>query len=380
MEFSLPPALSEELADFETFIEKQVRPSLSSWMKQGRVPQDFFTAMGDSGWFGYHLEKQRMSKATGLRDTLILERLARVSPGVAVTVLIVSDLGMSALYLFGTKRLRDQYADAVVRGKTLICIGNSENMAGSDAAGIRMKAERVAGGWILNGTKAYVTNGLISDLAVITAVSDANADRSRRVSMFLVNLDTNGVQRKRLSKQVWLPSDLTRLDFSNVFVPDDHLLGEKGRGLQQVLQLFTISRIPISGLAMGTARGAFDLAMRHSSKRQVFGRPIADFQAKAFEMADLYARMEASWLMVLRAAVSMDSGKDFRFEASMAKYLAVDIAREVSIWAADIFGAASVVKEHPIHNFPMDAWAVSLAEGTQDVQKLVIFRELMKKI
>jgi alkylation response protein AidB-like acyl-CoA dehydrogenase len=379
MEFSLPPALSEELGNFETFIEKQVRPKLSGWMKQERVPQHFFTAMGDGGWFGYQWDGRRMTKAAGLRDTLILEHLARVSPGVAVTVLIVSDLGMSALYLFGSKRLRDQYAEAVVRGKTLICIGNSENLAGSDAAGIRMRAERVDDGWVLNGSKAYVTNGLISDLAVITAITDANADRNRRVSMFLVNLDTDGVQRKRLSKQVWLPSDLTRLDFSNVFVPDDHLLGKKGRGLQQVLQLFTVSRIPISGLATGTARGAFDLAMRHSNNRHVFGRPIADFQAKAFEMANLYARMEATRLMVLRAAVAMDRGKDFRFEASMAKYLAVDIAREASVWAADLFGAASVVKEHPIHNFPMDAWAVSLAEGTQDVQKLVIFRELIKK-
>ena len=378
MRFSLPTTLSEELVDFKTFIQKQVRPELSGWLKQGRVPQHFFTAMGDAGWFGYQWDGHRMTKSTGLRDTLILEHLARVSPGVAVTVLIASDLGMSALYLFGSKQLKEQYAAEVVRGKTLICIGNSENLAGSDAAGINMTAERVDGGWMLNGSKAYVTNGLISDLAVVTAVTDGEAERNRRVSMFLVTLDTDGVKRKRLSKQVWLPSDLTRLDFSNVFVPDDHLLGEIGRGLQQVLQLFTISRVPISGLAMGTARGAFNLAMGHSNKRQVFGQPIAAFQAKAFEMADLYARMDAARLMVLRAAVAMDSGKDFRFEASMAKYMAVDIAQEVSSWAADIFGAASVVKEHPIHNYPMDAWAVSLAEGTQDVQKLVIFRELMK--
>ena len=379
MDFSIPTVFAEELVSFKKFITKQVRSELSGWLIQGSVPKRFFTAMGDAGWFGYRWDGQRMTKGSGLRDTLILEKLAEVSPGVAVTVLIVSDLGMSALHLFGSQPLLEKYAAAVVRGETLICLGNSENLAGSDAASITMTAERADGGWVLNGAKAYVTNGLISELAVVTAVLDPDAGRSRQVSMFLVDLNTEGVRRKRLSKQVWLPSDLTRLEFSNVFVPDDHLLGKRGHGLQQVLQLFTISRVPISGLALGTARGAFDLAVRHSRKRKIFGRPIADFQAKAFETADFHARIEAARLMVLRAATAMDSGGDFRFEASMAKYLAVGIAQEVSAWAADIFGAASVVREHPIHNFPMDAWAVSLAEGTQDVQKLVIFRELMKR-
>jgi alkylation response protein AidB-like acyl-CoA dehydrogenase len=379
MHLSIPTALSEELNKFEAYIATRIKPELSSWLKTGSVPRHFFTTMGDAGWFGYQWDGKRMTRGSGLRDTLILERLARTSPGVAVTVLIVSDLGMSALHLFGSQQLRGKYAAAVVRGETLICLGNSDNLAGSDAAGITMSAERVDGGWVLNGAKAYVTNGLISDLAVVTAVSDPDAGRGRQVSMFLVDLNSEGIRRKRLSKQVWLPSDLTRLDFSNVFVADGHLLGRRGKGLQQVLQLFTISRVPISGLALGTARGAFDLAVGHSRKREVFGRPIADFQAKAFEMADFYARIEAARLMVLRAATAMDSGGDFRFEASMAKYLTVGVAQEVSAWAADIFGAASVVLEHPIHKFPMDAWAVSLAEGTQDVQKLVIFRELMKR-
>jgi len=379
MDFSIPTVFAEELVSFKKFITKQVRSELSGWLIRGSVPKRFFTAMGDAGWFGYQWDGQRMTKGSGLRDTLILEKLAEVSPGVAVTVLIVSDLGMSALHLFGSQPLLEKYAAAVVRGETLICLGNSENHAGSDAASITMTAERADGGWVLNGAKAYVTNGLISELAVVTAVLDPDAGRSRQVSMFLVDLNTEGVRRKRLSKQVWLPSDLTRLEFTNVFVPDDHLLGKRGHGLQQVLQLFTISRVPISGLALGTARGAFDLAVRHSRKRKIFGRPIADFQAKAFETADFYARIEAARLMVFQAAGAMDSGDDFRFEASMAKYLAVGIAQEVSAWAADIFGAASVVREHPIHNFPMDAWAVSLAEGTQDVQKLVIFRELMKQ-
>lgn len=196
--------------------------------------------------------------------------------------------------------------------------------------------------------------------------------------MFLVDLNSDGVRRTKLNKQVWIPSDLTRLQFKNVYVPNDHMLGERGRGIQQVLSIFTRSRVPISALTLGTARGAFESALAHARKRNIFGRPIVEYQAKAFEAADFYARTEAARLMVWKACHVVDLGEDFRQEAAMAKYLSVEVAREVSMWAADLFGAVSVMGDHPIHKFPMDAWASSLGEGTQDVQKLVIFRELMK--
>jgi short/branched chain acyl-CoA dehydrogenase len=246
-------------------------------------------------------------------------------------------------------------------------------------AGIEMRAQKVEGGWLLNGTKAYVTNGLISDLAVITAISAPQTSRNKRMSMYLVDLHAEGVRRTKLNKQVWIPSDLTRLQFSDVFVPDDHLLGNQGQGLQQVLTIFTYSRVPIAALTLGTARGAFELALEHAGKRKIFGQTITNFQAKAFECADFYAKIESARLMLWKACWKMDQKQNFRLESSMAKYLAVEITRGVANWAADIFGAASVIREHPIHKFPMDAWASSLGEGTQDVQKLVIFRELMKQ-
>lgn len=379
MQYDLPVELNEEMDRFDQFLAETLRPNLKAWEKENRVPREFFRKMGSGGWFGVSWVGKRMLPSSGLRETLILERLARISPGVAVTVLIASDLGMTALEKFGRGHLQQLDGEEAVRGETLICIGNSENMAGSDAAGIDMTAEEVDGGWKLNGAKAYVTNGLISDLAVVTAVSDSDAERTKRMSMYLVNLSAEGVARKPLNKKVWIPADLTRLEFKDVFVPDNHLLGERGRGLQQVLSIFTHSRIPIAGLAIGTAAGAFYLAIDRARKRQVFGQPIVEFQSKAFEAADHCARLEAARQMVYRSAAVMDSGSDYRLEASLAKYLAVDIARKVGPWAADMFGAVSVVAEHPIHKYPMDAWGASLAEGTQDVQKLVIFRELLKK-
>jgi alkylation response protein AidB-like acyl-CoA dehydrogenase len=241
-----------------------------------------------------------------------------------------------------------------------------------------MQAQSVEGGWVLNGTKAYVTNGAISDLAVVTAVTDPDATRNRRISMFLVDLSSTGVSRKKLNKRVWMPSDLTRLSFDNVFVSEENLVGEQGRGLQQVLATFTHSRIPISGLTLGTAAGAFEMGVHRAKKREIFGRKIVDFQAKAFEIAEFFTRIEAARLMVWKAAWTRDEGKDFRLGASMAKYFTVEIAREVGGWAADLFGAASVIEDHPVHKYPMDAWASSLGEGTQDVQKLIIVREVLK--
>jgi hypothetical protein len=281
------------------------------------------------------------------------------------------------LFLFGGEDLHRKYGASAAAGRAIMCLGNTENIAGSDVAGISMTAGKVEGGWLLNGTKAYVTNGSIADLAVVTAVSDPPAARNRRLSMYLVDLDVGGIRRTKLNKAVWIPSDLTRLQLNDVFVPDDHLLGTRGRGLQQVLEIFTNSRVPIAALTLGTAVGAFDLALGHMQKRTVFGKKILDFQAKAFETADLYAKIEAARLMVHKAAWALDRGENFRQLSSLAKYLTVEAARETAIWATDIFGAASVVQDHPIHKYPMDVWAASLGEGTQDVQKLIIFRELM---
>jgi len=379
MDFSIPPDLSQDVSRFKAFLEEHMVHELPAWYKDGAVPRAFHRAMAEGGWLGFQMEEGRLSKLSGLREALLGEQLAILSPGVAVAVLAHVDLGLMGLWLFGSETLKQRYGVEAVRGETLICLGNTEGDAGSDVAGISMRAEKVDGGWLLNGVKSYVTNGLLSDMAIITAVSEPQAGRNARHSMFLVDLGADGVRRKRLSKQVWIPSDLTRLRFTDVFVPEDHLMGDRGRGLPQVLRLFTYSRVPISALTLGTALGAFEMALEHGRRRKVFGRRIIDFQAKAFEIADFYAKIEAVRLALWKACWAMDKGEDFRLESSLAKYLAVTTAREVTAWASDMFGAASVMFEHPIHKFPMDAWASSLGEGTQDIQKLVIFREIMKR-
>jgi alkylation response protein AidB-like acyl-CoA dehydrogenase len=380
MDFAIPAAISQDLDRLKDFIRIQLVPDLPSWTRKQKMPQTFFHRMGAGGWYGFKVKAGRLVRGSALREAILAEELAKTSPGVAIVALAHVDLGLMGLFLFGSQSLHQAYGVSAVQGKTVMCLGNTENKAGSDVAGISMSADKVDGGWILNGTKAYVTNGFIADLGVITAVSDPKATRNKRLSMYLVDLNTAGIHRKKLNKQAWIPSDLTRLRFKDVFVADDHLLGIRGRGLQQVLEVFTNSRVPIAALTLGTAVGAFKLAHEHIQKRTVFGQKIMNFQAKAFEMSDLYAKIEATRLLLHRACWKIDQGNDFRRAASLAKYLAVEVAREVTSWAADIFGAASVIFEHPIHKYPLDAWAASLGEGTQDIQKLIIFRELIKDL
>jgi alkylation response protein AidB-like acyl-CoA dehydrogenase len=379
MDFSIPETLKSDVDRFKGFLKETLVPNLSGWTRDKTVPRSFFQDMGREGWFGFTFEKEKLERHSFLREALLVEQLGVISPGVAVAALAHADLGLMGLWLFGDEKLKKQYGERAVRGETLMCVGNTETEAGSDVAGIKMTATKSDGGWRINGTKAYITNGHVSDLAVVTAVSDPEASRNQRITMFLVDLNSEGVKRKKLNKQVWIPSDLTRVQFTDVLVPDDHLLGERGKGLQQVLTIFTNSRIPISALTLGTAVGAFELAVSHAKKRSIFGKKIMEYQSKAFETADFYAKLEAARLVLLKAAWTRDQALDFKLESSLAKYLSVMVAREVTLWAADLFGAASVISEHPIHKFPMDTWASALGEGTQDVQKLVIFREVMKR-
>jgi hypothetical protein len=379
MDFSIPSDLSAEVERFRRFLKGPLATQLALWQRQGELPKVFFEQMGTGGCYGFELAESRCIRRSALSEALIAEELAKLSPGAAVAALAHADLGLMGLWLFGDDALKQRYGPDAVSGRTVMCLGNTERQAGSDVASVVMSAIPAPGGWRLSGTKSYVTNGAVADLAVVTAVTDPEAPRNHRMSMYLVDLNSEGVQRTRLNKQVWVPSDLTRLEFREVFVPKEHMLGPRGKGLQQVLAIFTRSRVPIAALTLGTAVGAFDLAVNRAVTRTVFGRRIADFQAKSFEIADLHAQIEAARLMTWKACWKMDQGAEFREEASIAKYLAVDIARKTAAWAADMFGAASVVAEHPIHKFPMDAWASSLGEGTQDVQKLIIFREVIKR-
>ncbi len=357
-------------------LKETLQPNLKHWQSEGTIPRDLFATLARRGLLGLNETGDLPAWDACTRRSRIFEETARLSAGVAIAMLAHVDLGFAGLHLFGSQALQQAYGPGAVQGETLLCLGNTEGHAGSDVAAIKMRARQNAAGWRLDGTKAYVTNGALADYAVITALTDPEAPRNQRLSMFWVDLNQPGVRRRKLNKRVWQPSDLTRLTFKDVYVPADHLMGTRGQGLQQVLAVFTHSRVPISALTLGSAAAALDMALERMRRREAFGRPLVDFQAKAFEAADFYARLQAARAVVRDACRAVETGADFRLQASTAKYLAVDIARRIGVWAADLFGAASVMADHPVHRFPLDAWASSLGEGTQDIQKLIIARHI----
>ena len=210
MDFTIPAEVSKDLDRLKEFIKTRLVPELPSWSRKRELPPAFFRHMAEGDWFGLKFINGRLARKSALNETLFAEELAKVSPGAAIAALAHVDLGLMGLFLFGSKTLHQTYGEAAASGKTVMCLGNTENLAGSDVAGISMTAGKVDGGWVLNGTKAFVPNGFVADLGVITAVSDPQAARNSRLSMYLVDLNTGNVQRTKLNKQVWIPSDLTR--------------------------------------------------------------------------------------------------------------------------------------------------------------------------
>ena len=196
MVFAIPEAVSQDLERFKAFLATYLTPHLQRWYKGGSIPAAFFRQMGENAWFGLRWESGQLIKTTALKEALFQEELAKQSPGIAVAVLAHIHLGLTGLYLFGSDALKQTYGEAAANGHSLMCLGNTENMAGSDVAGMSMQARKVPGGWVLNGSKAYVTNGLIADKGIITAVSDPQAPRNRRLSMYLVDLNADGVRRR----------------------------------------------------------------------------------------------------------------------------------------------------------------------------------------
>ena len=197
MDFAISETLSRDLEKFKLFLKDRVKSKLPEWYRHREIPLDFFREMGSGGWYGIAYKSGALIKGSALREALIAEELARLSPGLAVAALVQIDLGLIALLICGSDHLKARYGEAAASGETLMCVGNTEQMAGSDSAGIEMHARKVKDGWLLNGTKAYVTNGYISDLGVMTAVSDTRASRNERISMFLVDLHARGVKRKK---------------------------------------------------------------------------------------------------------------------------------------------------------------------------------------
>ena len=378
MDFAWTQKELELKSSFQQFIEKEIKPHMTGWYRDDEIPRQLFARMADEGFLGYSESEGRWVEAPMLEQVIVSQALAEVSPGIAVGVMAHAGLGLYALHRFGNEEQKVRYFLPGVKGQKISAFANTEPIAGSDVGNIGLQARPVSGGYLLNGTKMFITNGTISDFLVVSAVTDPQAPRKQEgISLFVV--EAQGLRRQKIRKRVWSPSDLGTLFFEDFFVPQEGLIGELNGGFKLIMRTFSSSRVGLAALTVGTAVGAYKLAFQRANVRQAFGRKLIDHEAKAFQFADMMTRLEAARLLTLRAAWLKDTGQDYVLAASMAKLFACQESKEITHFAAEVFGASGVMEDNPVSRFPLDAWAAALGEGTNDIQKLIISRELNKR-
>jgi short/branched chain acyl-CoA dehydrogenase len=360
------------------FAREVVAPAAEELDREARFPYEIVAKMAELGLFGLPFpEEYGGAGADTISYALAVMELARADASVAITLGAHVSLGASPFYLFGTEAQKQQYLVPLARGEKLWGFGLTEPNAGSDAGATETKAELRDGRWIINGTKAFITNSGtdITGGTTITAVTGTD-DRGRsEISNLIVPQDTPGFTRsKTYRKMGWRASDTRELSFADAAVPEANLLGKRGEGLKQFLTILDGGRISVAALSVGLAMGAFDEAFRYAQERRQFGQAISKFQAIRFKLADMKMEIEHAQLMILKAAWEKDQGRDFALNASLAKLYAGELSRRVVNEAVQIHGGYGFMDEYPVSRMYRDQKINEIGEGTNEVQRLVIAR------
>ncbi|MCA1586571.1 MAG: acyl-CoA dehydrogenase family protein, partial [Acidobacteria bacterium] len=308
---------------------------------------------------------------------IAIEELARVDPSVSLSVAAHNGLGAAHIAMFGSKAQKHGFLTPLARGDRLAAWGLTEPGSGSDAAAMRTTAERDGDGWVINGSKAFITHGESADTMVVMAITD-KARGPKGISAFIVERGTPGlVAGKKEDKLGMRASETTEVIFQSCRVPGDHLIGDEGQGFLQTLQVLDAGRIGIAALSVGLAQGAFEAARAYAFERRQFGRPIGAFQSIRWKLLDNAARVEAARLLTYRAAWLKDQGRRMTLESSMAKLYSSEIAVRASEDGVQIHGGYGFVKDYPAEKFFRDVKLTTIGEGTSEVQRLVIARQLL---
>ena len=317
------------------------------------------------------------SELTTLDWCLVLEELSRVDAGVALSVAAHNSLCSGHIYLAGTDAQKKKYLTPLAKGEKIGCWGLTENSAGSDAGGTKTTAVKDGAHWVLNGSKTFITNGGLADTAVVMAVTDRTKGK-KGISAFIVERGTPGFRSgKKEDKLGVRSSDTSELVFEDCRVPADNLLGQEGHGFIDTLRILDRGRIGIAAFAVGIAQAALEASMTYASGRRQFDHAIAEFQAIQFKIAEMATRTAASRLLTWRAASLRDLGRDHTVESSMAKLFATESSVEIAMEAVQIHGGYGYIKDYPVERYLRDAKLGTIGEGTSEVQKLVIARELL---
>jgi len=360
------------------FAEKEIAPRAEEIDATDQFPADIFKRMAELGLLGIPFAEEYGGAGGDYISLLIaMEEIARVSGTVAIILDAHTSLCCEPIHLFGTEAQKKKYLPPLVSGEKVGAFGLTEPNAGSDAGATRTRAVRDGDEWVINGKKLFITNGSIADVLVITAKT--NLDKGTRgISSFIIEKGTPGFQVGRDEKKMGLKGSVTsELFFENCRIPAENLLGRENEGFKQFLTTLDAGRLAISAMAVGLAQGAFDRAVAYAKERVQFDRPIAQFQAIQWMIADMATDIEAARLMVNRAAWLKGQGARFTKEAAMAKLFATEVSERVCYKAIQIHGGYGYVREYAVERMYRDQRLCAIGEGTNEIQRLVIARQIL---
>ncbi len=361
------------------FAEQEIAPVAEELDRTKSFPYEIVQRLGELDLMGIPFPEE-LGGAGGdsLAYALAVEELARVDSSVAITMCAHTSLGTQPIYLFGSDRQKREWMPRLCSGERLAAFGLTEPEAGSDAGNTQTRAALEDGEWVIDGSKQFITNAgtEISALVTITAVTGA-ANGEREISNILVPNGTPGYELgEPYRKMGWNASDTRPLSFANCHVPEENLVGRRGAGLRQFFVVLDIGRIGVAAMGVGLAQGAFDQALAYAKERRAFGRPIAKFQAIQAKLADLSAEIEATRLLVHQAAMLKDAGRNFTLTAAQAKLKSGRLAVQAADEAVQIHGGYGYIEEYPVCRFYRDAKVLTIGEGTDEIQQMVIARAL----
>jgi len=378
VDFEYTPEQIQLRREVREFAAAEIAPHVNEWDENQTFPLEVVRKLGSLGYMGSIFPEEYGGAGLGYVEyAIIIEELSRVDGSVGIIVAAHTSLCSNHIYKAGTEEQKQKYLTKLSSGEWLGCWSLTEPEAGSDAAGTRTTAVRDGDCWIVNGSKTFTTNAHYADVCVGMAVTDRAAAR-HGISAFIFQKDTPGFRPGKKENKLGLRASATgEVVFTNCRLPGSQLLGKPGEGFVDSLRILDGGRVSIAALSIGMAQGAYDAALKHSKIRKQFGRPISEFQAIQHKLVDMAMKLDASRLLTYRAAKMIDAGKRVTRESAMAKLFASESAVWIANEAVQIFGGYGFIKDYPVEKFYRDVKLCTIGEGTSEIQRLVIARQLL---
>ena len=364
---------------FQAFAENEVKPMAAEIDEEEKFPIENVKKMAKNGMLGIPFPEQYGGAGGEILDyVLCVEELSKVCATTGVVVSAHTSLCSAPIFEFGTEEQKEKYLPTLLSGEKLGAFALTEPAAGTDAGSQQTKALKIDGGYILNGSKIFITNAQYADLYVVMAMTDKSKG-TRGISAFLVERDMPGFRIGKKEKKMGIRGSATcELIFEDVFVPDSNLLGKEGKGFSLAMKTLDGGRIGIAAQALGIAEGALEETVRYTKERKQFGRSISKFQNTQFVLADMATKIEAARYLVYRAATLKGDGKPYSVEAAQAKLFAAEVAMEVTTKAVQLHGGYGYTREYPVERMMRDAKITEIYEGTSEVQRMVVAGSLLR--